>query len=471
MKALRRFLKVIDELALRDLLLQGDGGRMRRDPIPFRFENMWLKEGFKDLLKGWWQGAFQHLLSDSDDWCPSLDGLVFKRLVGEEAARLEEAFSDEEVVFTLFDLSGNKASGSNGYSLAFWQSSWEFVKEEGGVEDLRDFRPISLVGGLCKLLAKVLANKLKKVVGKVVSSSQNAFVERRQILDVVLIANEAIDSLLKSNECGVLCKLDLEKAYDHLKWDFLLQVAGLKGGVGSLWMPPHKLAAWDGVEERFRRRLAMWKRQYISKGGRLTLIQSTLSSMPIYYMSILHKSKGGLGVGCLSTLNRALLGKWSWRLMVEREALWKQDISRKRVRFWKDSWCGAEAFCNSFPSLFALAVLKEEWVLEVWDPSVEGGSWGSRFSRAFNDWEVVLVERLLMTIQGKRVSTKWEDRVVWNKTKSGIFLVKSLYSAVESGNTVWFPSNIIWSPYVPPKVVFFFCLGSLVGESFNIGSA
>ena len=41
------------------------------------------------------------------------------------------------------------------------------------------------------------------------------------------------------------------------------------------------------------------------------------------------KSKVGLGVGCLSTLNRALLGKWSWRLMVEREALWKQDISRK----------------------------------------------------------------------------------------------------------------------------------------------
>ena len=98
------------------------------------------------------------------------------------------------------------------------------VPKKGGVEDLRDFRPISLVGGLCKLLAKVLANRLKKVVGKVVSSSQNAFVERRQILDVVLIANEAIDSLLKSNECGVLCKLDLEKAYDHLKWDFLLQV-------------------------------------------------------------------------------------------------------------------------------------------------------------------------------------------------------------------------------------------------------
>ena len=43
------------------------------------------------------------------------------------------------------------------------------------------------------------------------SSSQNAFVEGRQILNAVLIANEAIDSMLKRNESGVLCKLDMER--------------------------------------------------------------------------------------------------------------------------------------------------------------------------------------------------------------------------------------------------------------------
>ncbi|KAL6335022.1 hypothetical protein AAG906_023827 [Vitis piasezkii] len=47
------------------------------------------------------------------------------------------------------------------------------------------------------------------------------------------------------------------------------------------------VAAWDGVEKRFRKRLAMWKRQYISKEGRLTLIQSTLASLPIYFVSVL----------------------------------------------------------------------------------------------------------------------------------------------------------------------------------------
>ncbi|RVW60999.1 hypothetical protein CK203_051369 [Vitis vinifera] len=285
---------------------------------------------------------------------------------------------------------------------------------------------------------------LKEVLAKVISMSQNVFVEGRESMDEVLIANKAIDSILKSNRGAILCKLDIEKAYDHVDWSFLLAVLekmgfgessrGLRQGnpllpylfvivmeafscllkravskglrvnmekselipvgrvenveelaeefgykVGRLpstylGMPlgaPFKsVATWDGIEERFRKRLAMWKR---------------------------------LGVKSLGTFNRALLGKRVWCFAIERKALRNQVIRRKygeerggwssceareaygvglwkaisklghlvtpsfdfvvgdgkKVRFWKDKWCGTTPLCEDFPSLFALATSKE----------------------------------------------------------------------------------------------------------------
>ena len=65
--------------------------------------------------------------------------------------------------------------------------------------------------------------------------SQNVVVEGRQILDAVLIANEAVDSILGKKESGLLCKLDIEKAYDHINWDFLFQIIE-KMGFGRKWI-------------------------------------------------------------------------------------------------------------------------------------------------------------------------------------------------------------------------------------------
>lgn len=81
----------------------------------------------------------------------------------------------------------------------------------------------------------MLANRLKKVLSKVVLKSHNTFVEGKQILDAILITNEAIDSMLKSNMLGMLCKLDIVKAYDHVSWEFLLTVLN-KMGFGHKWI-------------------------------------------------------------------------------------------------------------------------------------------------------------------------------------------------------------------------------------------
>ncbi|RVW23579.1 LINE-1 retrotransposable element ORF2 protein [Vitis vinifera] len=162
------------------------------------------------------------------------------------------------------EMNEDKALGPDGFSIFFWQCCWDFVKEEimemfkefhvqntflksinntflvlipkkEEAEDLGDFRPISLLGGLYKLMAKVLANRLKKVIGKVVSHDQNAFVTGRQILDSSLIANEVIDFWNKKGNKGVICNLDIEKAYDSINWKFLLKVME-KMGFGAKWL-------------------------------------------------------------------------------------------------------------------------------------------------------------------------------------------------------------------------------------------
>ena len=124
-------------------------------------------------------------------WRAEIDGLPFATVSPEEASSLELPFREEEVFTAIKEMDGDKASSPNGFTMAFWQASWHLVKGEimemfrdfhanetfirslnatflvlipkkGDAEDLKDFRPISLLGSLHKILAKVLANRLKK---------------------------------------------------------------------------------------------------------------------------------------------------------------------------------------------------------------------------------------------------------------------------------------------------------------------
>ena len=122
--------------------------------------------------------------------------------------------------------------------------------------------------------------------------------------DTLVFCEESLDQmtniswlLMWFEACSGL-KINLEKCEVipvgrvHDMEGLALELGCKVGGLPSCYLglplgaPFNSLAVWDGVEERFRKRLAMWKSQYISKGGRLTLIRSTLSSMPIYFMSL-----------------------------------------------------------------------------------------------------------------------------------------------------------------------------------------
>lgn len=73
-----------------------------------------------------------------------------------------------------------------------------------------------MIGSIYKLISKVLTERLKGVVDKLVDSQQMSFIKGRQIMDAALVSNEVVDSRLKQKKLGILCKLDIEKAYDHV---------------------------------------------------------------------------------------------------------------------------------------------------------------------------------------------------------------------------------------------------------------
>ena len=82
------------------------------------------------------------------------------------------------------------------------------------------------MGSLYKTLAKLFANRLRGVIGSVISESQSAFVKNRQILDGILIANEVVDEAQKLKKDLLLFKVDFEKAYDSVDWGYLDFVFG-----------------------------------------------------------------------------------------------------------------------------------------------------------------------------------------------------------------------------------------------------
>lgn len=88
--------------------------------------------------------------------------------------------------------------------------------------DVKEIQPINLVDCLYKPIKKVLARKMVKRLGKVIKECQHTFIKGRQIMDAALVANEVVDDLLSTKRDGMLCKLDIEKSYDHVIDDLLI---------------------------------------------------------------------------------------------------------------------------------------------------------------------------------------------------------------------------------------------------------
>ncbi|XP_010484806.1 PREDICTED: uncharacterized protein LOC104763089 [Camelina sativa] len=197
---------------------------------------------------------------------------------------LNRPFLATEVEFSIRCMGKYKAPGPDGFQPIFYQHCWDMVGTsvtrfvldffETGVlprelndalvvliakvvkpENMAQFRPISLCNVLFKIITKMMVLRLKTVMPKLIGPAQASFIPVRLSTDNIVIVQEAVHSMRRKNgrKGWMLLKLDLEKAYDRVRWDFLedtLKVAGLstewRNWILQCVVGPSMTVLWNG---------------------------------------------------------------------------------------------------------------------------------------------------------------------------------------------------------------------------------
>ncbi|KAM0852955.1 hypothetical protein ACQ4PT_051408 [Festuca glaucescens] len=159
----------------------------------------------------------------------------------------------------------NRAPGPDGFIGAFYQRAWPIIKADVmagllklGIGDGRgfarlnkavitlipkkqeamevgDYRPISLVHSFSKLFSKLIANRLRRRLGDMVSTNQSAFIQGCCLHDNFMLVRQVARRISQKKTLGVLLKLDLSRAFDLMSWAFLFDVIRQRG-FGTLFL-------------------------------------------------------------------------------------------------------------------------------------------------------------------------------------------------------------------------------------------
>ncbi|GJS44955.1 RNA-directed DNA polymerase, eukaryota [Tanacetum coccineum] len=185
------------------------------------------------------------------------------RLSSDQLDMLESPISRDEVRNAVWGCGENKSPGPDGFTFEFFRKFWDtlgsdfcaavewffdhssfsrgcnssfiaLIPKNHDPKFVNDYRPISLIGSLYKVVTKILATRLSSIISGLISDVQTAFLPNRQILDGPFIINELLSWCKHKKQQAMVFKVDFAKAYDSIRWDFLEDVLRAFG-FGSKW--------------------------------------------------------------------------------------------------------------------------------------------------------------------------------------------------------------------------------------------
>nr|KYP65907.1 Putative ribonuclease H protein At1g65750 family [Cajanus cajan] len=317
----------------------------------------------------------------------------------------------------------------------------------------------------------------------------------------------------KSNFGALGIESGLVESYAHLLNCKILSFPFTYLGI-PIGANPRKKDTWRPIVIKIQKKLSSWKCKVLSMAGRVCLLNSVLTSLPLLFLSFfrippsvskeivslqrnflwgckedqrkicwiswdrvtLPKKMGGLGVKNIIRFNMALLAKWSSR----RDSLWWRDLvvvcggleqdnwfdrkvkwsigSGSRVRFWLDKWIGPICLASLFPRLFTISEQQNQFIQDMGYWTGHRWAWQLHWRRERFEWEIPLEQQLMQRLLECNPRARQVDSWWWLGEPSGTYTVRSAYSAITSeadvGSNIGAPSSV-WSIPAPPKAKIF----------------
>ncbi|XP_071727561.1 uncharacterized protein [Rutidosis leptorrhynchoides] len=431
-----------------------DKERVKAEMLKQKARTKWILEGDENTndIKLEFYNHFKQRFEEYDIARPSLEDLSYPTLTGLEAADLEAVFSENEIHDTILDCGSSKAPGPYGFNMGFFKRYWNLVK-------------IDLIAAVNWFWEKPdFSRGCNSSFVTLVPKKSNPMSPKDFRPISLIVVNECVDFLKNNKHKGLLFKVDFEKAFDCLNWEFLIDVMKCMR-FSSKWRrwiltclssasisiivnrsPTNEFSLGRGIRQGdpltpflfiiAAEGLNILKKAAINcglfKGVEIGSDKIIVSHLQYADDTIFIGECSRSNIDSLQILLKCFELAFRLKLGIPFTSSFVRSIGEESsASFWSSRWIGNDKLSNLFPRLFRLEINNDEQIMDR--IRLEGlnivTSWNwSRVSSGRTNSEMLDLTTLL---SGFSFNNSGDDRWNWSLASDSRFTVKKLVQLVD----------------------------------------